>query len=69
MGELPAGLGIIDWYNHASILLATGELTVTFGISNIYVQILILVVSIVPTRRRLQARRRRTVRGVPPGTR
>jgi putative hemolysin len=47
MGELPTGFGLIDWYNYASILLATGELTVTFGIDNIYVQILILVLSIV----------------------
>jgi hypothetical protein len=39
----PAGLGIIDWYSQASRLLTAGEMTVTFGISNIYAQILILV--------------------------
>jgi hypothetical protein len=43
MEGLPAGLGIIDWYSQASILLTSGEMTVTFGISNIYAQILILV--------------------------
>ena len=39
----PAGLAIIDWYSQASRLLTAGEMTVTFGISNIYAQILILV--------------------------
>lgn len=47
MGDLPAGLGLIDWYDQASILFAFGELAVTLSISNIYVQILILLVSIV----------------------
>jgi len=39
----PAGLGIIDWYSQAAILLTAGEMTATFGINNIYSQILILV--------------------------
>ena len=39
----PAGLGIIDWYRQAAILLTAGEMTATFGINNIYAQILILV--------------------------
>ena len=47
MGGLPAVLGIADWYNHNLTLLAAGDPTVTFGITNIYVQVLILLVSIV----------------------
>ena len=47
MEGLPAGLSIIDWHSQASILLATGELTVTFGISNSYAQTLILLTSFV----------------------
>ena len=47
MGALPAALGIADWYSQNMILLAGGDPTVTFGITNTYFQVLILLVSIV----------------------
>jgi putative hemolysin len=46
MGEISADLGIANLAVQARVLLATGEPTITFGISNIYIQILILLVSV-----------------------
>jgi putative hemolysin len=46
MGEISADLGIVGLIAQARVLLATGEPTITFGISNIYIQVLILLVSV-----------------------
>jgi putative hemolysin len=47
MGEVVADLGVSGLLNRAVVLLATGEPTVTFGITNIYLQVLILLISVV----------------------
>jgi putative hemolysin len=46
MGETSADLGIAGLTAQVKVLLATGEPTITFGISNIYIQVLILLVSV-----------------------
>src|SRR5918992_1187812 len=46
MGETSADLGIASLITQARVMMATGEPTITFGISNIYIQILILLVSV-----------------------
>src|SRR5919106_4603270 len=47
MGELVADLGMSGLLHRAAVLLVTGEPTITFGITNIYLQVLILLVSVV----------------------
>jgi putative hemolysin len=46
MGETSADLGIASLITQARVMMATGEPTITFGISNIYIQVLILLVSV-----------------------
>jgi putative hemolysin len=47
MGELVANLGMSGVLNRAVGLLATGESAITFGITNVYLQVLILLVSVI----------------------
>src|SRR5919106_2191931 len=46
MGELVADLGMSGLLHRAAVLLVNGEPTITFGITNIYIQVLILLVSV-----------------------